>query len=63
MPYINQEKIIGWHDESTNRFLCDECFSKEKDIEEKDYEPVLEDKMKDEDLYICDGCKERFYGN
>ncbi len=65
MPYINTEKetIIGWYDTDANRFLCDECFSKEKDIEDKDYEPIVEDEMDSKDLYICDECRERFCGS
>lgn len=62
MPLINKEKLIGWYNESTNHFLCDKCFSKEKDIEESDYEPVMKDKLRDEDLCICDACGERFEG-
>lgn len=63
MPYINQEKIIGWYNSETDCFLCNECSAEEKDIEENDYEPILEDEMRSEDLYICDECKEKFFGS
>lgn len=63
MPLINKEKLIGWYNESGNRFLCDKCFSKEKDsIKESDYKSVIEDELRDEDLFICDVCGERFEG-
>lgn len=62
MGYLNTESLIGWHNESTNHFLCDECFEKEKDIEKNNYEPVMGDRLRDEDMYICDACGKRFEG-
>lgn len=60
MPLINKEKIIGWYNKSTDRFLCNECFFKEENIEKKDYKPVLEYEIREENMYICDECGERF---
>ncbi len=63
MGYINQEKIIGWYNGSTNTFFCDECFSKKKGVEEKNCKPIEEDEMDSKDMYICDECGEKFCGS
>lgn len=62
MSLIIKEKIIGWYDESINHFLCDECFSKEvnRKDKEKNYQPVVEDEIREEDMYVCDTCGEKF---
>jgi len=60
MGLINKEQLVGWYNENDNHFLCDKCFLKEKDIEKADYEMVMENEIRSEDMFICDVCKERF---
>ncbi len=60
MPYFNIEDLIGWYDSDANHFLCDECFSKNENVEEKDYKPVNADELDGDHLFICDECGERF---
>lgn len=60
---INKETVIGWYDESADHFLCDNCFSDEcdrKNIKEESYYPVTEERLKPDDLYICDECGKRW---
>jgi len=60
MGLINKEQIVGWYNEKNNHFLCDKCFLQEKDIEKTDYEMVMENEIRSEDMFICDVCRERF---
>ena len=60
MGFINKEQIVGWYNGKKNHFFCDKCFSEERDIEEADYEPVMENEIRSGDMFICDVCGEKF---
>lgn len=59
MPCLNLENLIGWYSPARDHFLCDKC-APDNPNELEGYEPVMEDDLDGEHLYICDECVERF---
>jgi len=55
----NAKKKIGWYNEAPDNFLCVSCFTKTKNINQKDYKPIGENSLED-DIYTCDECKRVF---
>jgi len=60
--WINSEELIGRYCERIDHFLCEECFEHTDEIDTRDYEPIQQDKLKSEDLLICDNCGAEFCG-
>ncbi len=52
-------KKIGYYKESTDNFLCLDCFFKTQGIIKKDYRLKTEEDLK-KNIYTCDECKKEF---
>ena len=57
-PYF-ESKIIGWYNKSSDDFLCVDCFSKAKSLNQKNYKPIEENRL-ETDIYTCDRCRKEF---
>lgn len=58
---LNNSQQIGWYDQESDLFFCNDCFEKIKSIDKKEYRKVKREELRErEEVSICNKCRRKF---